>query len=48
MTKLKCICGEIFDSFEEYAKHAKDCIEYQKHQDREARVKIENEVNLSK
>jgi len=47
MTKLKCICGEEFDDFKDYAKHAKDCEIYQKKQNREARLKIENEFNLS-
>ena len=41
MTKLKCICGEEFETFEDYAKHAKDCVAYQTKQNREARLKIE-------
>ena len=47
MTKLKCICGETFESFKDYTHHAKDCIEYQKKQNREARLKIENETRIS-
>ena len=48
MTKLKCICGEEFENFKDFVHHAKDCVEFQKRQDREARRKIENEVETSK
>ena len=41
MKKFKCECNEEFDSFGDYAKHAKDCVVYQRKQNREARLKIE-------
>lgn len=47
MTKLKCICGEKFEDFKSYAEHAKNCVIYQTKQNREARLNIENELNLS-
>ena len=45
--KLKCVCGEKFEDFKSYAEHAKNCVIYQMKQNREARLKIENELNLS-
>lgn len=47
MKKFKCACNEEFDSFSDYAKHAKNCVIYQTKQNREARLKIENGVNIS-
>ena len=46
--KIKCICGETFNEFEEYAHHAKDCKDFQMNQDRTARLKIEKELETSK
>lgn len=47
MTKYLCACGEEFENFESYTKHAKDCKQYQTKQNREARLKIENEFKIS-
>lgn len=47
MTKYKCVCNEEFEDFESYAEHAKNCVIYQTKQNREARLKIENELNIS-
>lgn len=47
MRKFKCVCGKKFEDFESYTKHAKDCVAYQMKQNREARLKIENGLNLS-
>ena len=41
---FKCVCNEEFESFKDFAHHAKDCKDFQMNQDREARRKIENEI----
>ena len=47
MKIFKCVCNEEFESFKDFAHHAKDCVKFQMKQDREARLKNENELNLS-
>lgn len=47
MKKFRCVCNKEFKSFKEYVNHAKNCEMYQRKQDRDARLKIENELNLS-
>lgn len=42
--KFKCVCKEEFELFKDFATHAMNCVEYQKKQNREARLKIENEI----
>ena len=47
MKKFKCVCGEKFEDFKSYAEHAKNCVIYQMKQSREAKKRIENELNVS-
>ena len=47
MRKFKCECNEEFESFSDYAKHAKDCVIYQMKQSREANKRIKNETEIS-